>query len=234
MKRTSLIITCCALSLVSLRAQTADTATYLDSVRHELTKEWPSNRLVNVVFHGHSVPSGYFHTPDVRTLQAYPHLTLAALKEKYHSAVVNTIVTAIGGEQSEQGAARFEKEVLRHQPDVLFIDYALNDRTIGLERARKAWEAMIQQALAQNVKLILLTPTPDLSIDVLDEATPLAQHAAQIRALAAKYHIGIVDSYAAFQTLAKNGVPIADFMSQFNHPNAQGHAIVSYLIMKWF
>jgi len=234
MKRISLIITCCALSLVSMRAQTADAATYLDSVKHELTKEWPANRLVNVVFHGHSVPTGYFRTPDVRTLQAYPHLTLAALKEKYPFAVVNNIVTAIGGEHSEQGAARFEKEVLPHRPDVLFIDYALNDVRLGLDSARKAWEAMIEKALAQDVKVILLTPTPNLSVDILDDDTPLAQHAAQIRDLAAKYHIGMVDSYTAFQALAKNGVPIADFMSQSNHPNEKGHAIVTYLIMKWF
>jgi hypothetical protein len=217
-----------------LCAQTADAGTYLDSVKSELTKEWPANRLVNVVFHGHSVPTGYFRTPDVRTLQAYPHLTLAALKDRYPFAVVNTIVTSIGGEQSEQGAARFEKEVLTHRPDVLFIDYALNDRIIGLERARKAWETMIERALTEDVKVILFTPTPDQSVDILDDATPLAQHAAQIRALAAKYHIGIVDSYAAFQALAKNGVPVADFMSQVNHPNEKGHAIVTYLIMKWF
>ncbi|MDR1746713.1 MAG: SGNH/GDSL hydrolase family protein [Tannerella sp.] len=234
MTRIIFITLCFTLSLSPLHAQIADTATYLDSVKHELTIKWPANRLINVVFHGHSVPAGFFRTPDVHTLQAYPHLTLVALKEKYPFAVVNTIVTAIGGEQSEKGASRFEKEVMTHQPDVLFIDYALNDGGLGLERAKKAWEAMIEQALARNIKVILLTPTPNQSVDILDDTTPLAQHADQIRKLAAKYHIGLVDSYFAFQALAKNGAAIADFMSQVNHPNEKGHQVVTNLIMKWF
>jgi len=34
--------------------------TYLKT---ELQKEWPKNRAMNIVFHGHSVPAGYFKTP---------------------------------------------------------------------------------------------------------------------------------------------------------------------------
>jgi len=55
----------------------------------------------------------------VHTLQAYPQLVLSQVKEKYPFAVVNSIVTAIGGENSEQGVARFDSTVLNHKPDVL-------------------------------------------------------------------------------------------------------------------
>ena len=79
---------------------------------------------------------------------------------------MNSITTSIGGEQAEQGAERFKEEVLIYRPDVLFIDYALNDRSIGLERAKIAWEQMIQEALAYGTKVILLTPTPDLKEDI--------------------------------------------------------------------
>ncbi len=50
---------------------------------------------------------------------------------------VNDIKTTIGGENAEQRAKRFTKDVLSKQPDIIFIDYALNDRKIGLERAKK-------------------------------------------------------------------------------------------------
>lgn len=46
----------------------ADVNHYLDSLKVELTTEWPKNRTINIVFHGHSVPSGYFKTPQVNTL----------------------------------------------------------------------------------------------------------------------------------------------------------------------
>jgi acyl-CoA thioesterase-1 len=81
---------------------------YLAGIKNELQKKWPQNRTINLVFHGHSVPSGYFKTPDVRTLDAYPQLVLQELKKKYPMAVINVITTAIGGENSTNGARRFK------------------------------------------------------------------------------------------------------------------------------
>jgi lysophospholipase L1-like esterase len=212
----------------------ADTKTYLDDFKTQLQKAWPKNRMLNLVFHGHSVPAGYFKTPDVRSFSAYPLVTLREIKNIYPLATVNAINTSIGGEQSESGAKRFERDVLSHRPDVLFIDYALNDRSIGLPRAKQAWEKMIEKALEQKIKVILLTPTPDWSVDILDNNTPLAQHAQQIRVLAAKYQVGLVDSYAAFKEKVKNGDDVKKYLSQINHPNETGHQLVTDLLMQFF
>ena len=67
----TLIILCLATSGYS---QIADSRTYLSEVKKELSKEWPGNRTVNIVFHGHSVPSGYAKTPLVNTLEALNQL----------------------------------------------------------------------------------------------------------------------------------------------------------------
>jgi lysophospholipase L1-like esterase len=155
------------------------------------------------------------------------------LKSRYPYAVVNTIVTAIGGENSEQGAKRFVDEVLTHRPDVLFIDYALNDRGIGLDRALKSWEYMIGTALSNGIKVILCTPTPDQSVDILDDSSPLALHAAQIRKLAEKYAVGLVDLYLIFQERVRRGDALASNMSQINHPNAAGHILAAMEIVGW-
>src|SRR6185312_4859495 len=50
--------------------------TYLAPVLAELRKKWPGNKIINLVFHGHSVPAGYFKTPAIHTFQAYPMLVL--------------------------------------------------------------------------------------------------------------------------------------------------------------
>ena len=217
-----------------LSAQVADRDAYLSDVVAELGKRWPDNRTVNLVFHGHSVPAGYARTPAVNTLQAYPHRVLCGLKDRFGTAVVNVITTAIGGEQSEQGAARFEAEVLTHRPDVLFIDYALNDRMIGLERSEKAWRSMIEAALSKGVKVVLLTPTPDLSEDITSDEARLQGHAQMIRRLAAEYHVGLADAYACFRRKAEAGEKMASYMAQVNHPDARGHAVVAEEILRWF
>jgi acyl-CoA thioesterase I len=212
----------------------AGPADYLRSLIAELKKEWPANRAVNLVFHGHSVPAGYFRTPEVKTLEAYPQLVLKELKALYPASVVNVIITAIGGENSARGAQRFEDDVLTHKPDVVFIDYALNDRSLPTDEAESAWEAMVRKALERGVKVILLTPTPDQAEDIKDSASPLARQTRRIATMAARFQVGLVDSYGAFQRLVSEGLPLRDYMAQGNHPNEKGHRIVASEIMKYF
>ena len=117
---------------------------------------------------------------------------------------------------------------------MIFIDYALNDRGIGLERAKIAWESMIKETLKANIKLVLLTPTPDIKEDIKDPNAPLAQHTQQILALGKKYNVPVVDSYDTFEQLALDGVDLKDYMAQNNHINPKGHAIVARLIANLF
>jgi hypothetical protein len=170
----------------------------------------------------------------VNTLEAYPYQVLRALKTEYPFAVINIINTSIGGENSESGAKRFETEVLNHKPDVLFIDYALNDQVIGLERAKVAWEKMISMALKKGIKVILLSPSPDQRVNILETKNVLEQHTTQIKSLAEKYGVGLVDSYTLFRQKVVAGESITNYMSQVNHPNEKGHGLIENGIFKYF
>jgi lysophospholipase L1-like esterase len=212
----------------------AERATYLMELSQAMAVAWPKNHTINLVCHGHSVPSGYFKTPMVDTFNAYPHLLHVGLKQRFPQAVLNVIVTGIGGENAEAGARRFADDVLVHKPDLITIDYALNDRGIGLERAKAAWTAMIAQAEARHIRVILLTPTPDQAARLDDPMDPLNQHAEQIRQLAAEHHLALADSLAAFKAYIAKGNPLASAMSQGNHPNRQGHDLVVGELLAWF
>ncbi len=207
---------------------------YLNDLKLELQQKWPGNRTINLVFHGHSVPAGYFKTPIVNNLESYPHLVYKELTAQYPFAVINLINTAIGGEDSKSGAQRFDMDVLNHNPDVLFIDYALNDRRIGLDSAKIAWESMIQKALAQDIKVILLTPSPDQKVDLKEDDTILDQHSNQIRELSDKYKLGLVDSYELFKKALVSGDSLPALMSQGNHPNEKGHTLIAKGILEYF
>jgi acyl-CoA thioesterase-1 len=206
----------------------------LAPVTRALAARWPDNRTVTVVCHGHSVPAGYFRTPEVRPLDSYPHLLRAGLAARFPTAVTNVIVTAIGGENSEAGAARFERDVLALRPDVVTIDYALNDRKLGLERAERAWRVMLDACRARGVPVILLTPTAEARASLADPADPLHQHAALVRSLAAEYGVGLVDSLAAFQAHVAAGGSLEELLSQSNHPNRRGHELVAAGLLAWF
>ena len=218
---------------VSAYPQVAEAGKYLDSIKHELTIQWPKNRMINLVFHGHSVPAGYGDRHEVNTLQSYPNLMLKSLKEKYPYAVINVIVTAIGGENSIKGQMRFDSDVLVHKPDVLFIDYALNDRFSDLAKVKEAWEKMIKAALEKKIKVILLTPSPDQRIEINDAANPLEPYIAMIKSLAETYKTGLADPNAKFKEVAAQG-KLKEVMASVNHPNEAGHMLIVKELLPYF
>lgn len=207
---------------------------YFAKIAEEAARLWPANRRITFVAHGHSVPAGYFKTPEIRTFNAYPSLFHQQLAAANPTAMFEMIVTAIGGEESDSGAKRFAEDVLSLKPDVVLIDYSLNDRRLGLESAAAAWRSMIDACRENEVLVILLTPTPDKREDLLDETSPLAQHARQVRKLAAEYELPLVDSYAAFGSLVQQGHDVDEYMSQVNHPNRAGHMVVARVLAELF
>lgn len=220
-----------ALFAIVALASTAS-AQALAPLRAELAKKWPANRTINMVFHGHSVPAGYHKTPDVRPFESYSHLVHVGLKEKFPHAVLNVIVTAIGGEASPTGAERFTRDVLPHHPDLILIDYALNDRRMTDDKVEAAWLSMIRAAKEAGVPVVLITPTGDSTADMGNPSDPLSKRAELIRKLAAQEEVVLADISAAWHAELAKGTPQADLLSQVNHPNLRGHQLAADVIIK--
>ena len=93
---------------------------------------------------------------------------------------------------------------------------------------------MIEQAQQAGIKVVLLTPSPDLKVDMSNPDNILNQHANQVRQLAAQYHTGLVDSYKAFDARRQQGDSLRRYMAQNNHPNERGHQLIVNELAKWF
>jgi acyl-CoA thioesterase I len=207
--------------------QTAD----VQQLFAELTKEWPNNRTINFVFHGHSVPAGYHQTPGVKPFESYPFMVYQGLNTRFPTAVINAITTAIGGENSVQGAARFRRDVLSLRPDLVFIDYAINDTALPLDKVESAWRDMITVARRNHVPLVLLTPTGTVPHDLGDPTDPLSIRAELIRRLGREYDLPVADVSARWQEAVDAGTPKESLLSHYYHPNEAGHRIAAAAIL---
>lgn len=69
----------------------------------------------------------------------------AWLQQKYPQARIEEIHAAIGGTGSDLGVFRLENDALKGRPDLLFVEFAVNDSGARPERIRKAMEGIVRK-----------------------------------------------------------------------------------------
>ena len=67
--------------------------------------------------------------------------------EKYPDKNIVTINAGIGGTGSQMGATRYEKDILDFNPDLVFIEFAVNDTGASEDDSKIYMEAMVRQSL---------------------------------------------------------------------------------------
>jgi len=67
-------------------------------------------------------------------------------QEQYPRASIREINAAIGGTGSDLGVFRLRHDVLRFKPDLLFVEFAVNDGGAPPDRIQKTMEGIVRQA----------------------------------------------------------------------------------------
>ncbi|MCP5517039.1 MAG: SGNH/GDSL hydrolase family protein [Verrucomicrobiales bacterium] len=76
--------------------------------------------------------------------------TLKWFQEQFPQSAVSEINAAIGGTGSDLGVFRLKQDVLDHQPDLLFVEFAVNDGGADPHRIHQAMEGIVRQTLRAN------------------------------------------------------------------------------------
>ncbi|MEQ1841053.1 MAG: SGNH/GDSL hydrolase family protein [Verrucomicrobiales bacterium] len=78
--------------------------------------------------------------------------SLALLQEKHPEVKWSEINAAIGGTGSDLGVFRFGQDVLKHRPDLLFVEFAVNDGGANPVQIHQAMEGIVRQAWTADTK----------------------------------------------------------------------------------
>jgi lysophospholipase L1-like esterase len=76
--------------------------------------------------------------------------TLKWFKETWPKASVSEIHAAIGGTGSDLGVFRCRQDVLRHKPDLVFVEFAVNDGGASPEQIYRCMEGIVRQIRAAD------------------------------------------------------------------------------------
>lgn len=96
---------------------------------------------VNIAFLGGSI---------TRAGNGYRDQVLAWFKEQYPANSFKEIMAAVSGTGSDFGACRVKKQVIDHQPDLVFVEFAVNDNRVLMQRVRETMEGIVRQIWKGN------------------------------------------------------------------------------------
>lgn len=80
---------------------------------------------------------------------SYRALTTRWFREQFPQAEIREVNGAIGGTGSDLGVFRCAKDLLRHEPDLVFVEFAVNDRP-SEARVLRSMEGIVRQILRVN------------------------------------------------------------------------------------
>ena len=159
------------------------------------------------------------------------------------------------GDTAAGGLRRLERDVLSFKPDLVIVDFGLNDSMnkdveCGLETYDKSMREIFKKALASGAECLLLTPnfmnkavspllTEPLIISIAKDASTvqntgiLARYVETARKAASDMGIPVADAYSVWQKLDASGVNTDALLSNcINHPTKEAHGIFLNEIMR--
>lgn len=196
----------------------------------QLQERMKSKKEMVVGYLGGSITEGAGASGDETT---YRSLVTRWLAEQYPENTVTQINAGIGGTGSDLGVFRADKDLLAHKPDIVFLEFAVNDYSLGEDMALRSMEGIVRKILRQNPDTLIcflytLTKTmmeEDYSKGKMPKSVQYQER------LALHYQIPTINvGFALHQHLTVNGLPVADYLPDNVHPNDAGYRFYADVI----
>lgn len=163
------------------------------------------NFLAKVKTPGAEVRIGYLGG-SITAQQGWRPKTLAYFQQTWPQAKISEINAAIGGTGSDLGVFRLQQDVLDHKPDLLFVEFAVNDGGSSPDQIFKCMEGIVRQTwrtLPACDICFVYTLTESLAPAMLDGK--FQRSASAMEQIAGHYAIPSIHLAMEVASLAKQG-----------------------------
>ena len=199
------------------------------------------------------LPDGRFDT-TYRPHEGYPARLQRRLNDLFPAAAPCVMDAGISGDSAAGGLQRLERDALSLKPDLVIVNFGLNDacgadESAGLAAYAKNMAAIFDGVLKSGAECMLLTPNfmcsyvpafvtrADLKaiaaacVRVQTEGV-LARFAAAARREAEARSLPVADAYARWEAMARCGVDTTALLANgINHPAAHMHDLFVEVIL---
>lgn len=198
---------------------------YVERTRQELE----SGADATIVCFGDSITAGY----AVR--RGFPSFLLESLRQRFPDSKIEMINSGISGDTSQDGLSRLDWAVLSYEPDLVTINFGINDCVLGLslEEYEMNLVEMVRRIRAGPDSEILLLSSQPLESPPYDQR--VLDYYQTVERVAKEMNVGFVDVYGAWMKRVQAGMPLDSLiLPGLDHPNEAGYRIIAEELMSLF
>lgn len=199
-------------------------------------------------------PDGSF-TPRFMAEEGYAAKLVQRLNALYPAGNVSLLNAGVSGDGAAGGLARVERDVLSRRPDLVIVNFALNDSMHpnpdeNIPAYARNMKEIFEKILDDGAEALLLTPNFMCRyVSYLVQGEPLRGTAAQAarvqnegiltryveaaREAAEQTGVPVADAYARWERMDRMGVDVTALLSNgINHPTPEMHDVFVEEIMR--
>ncbi|NYT09113.1 MAG: SGNH/GDSL hydrolase family protein [Methanosarcinales archaeon] len=198
---------------------------YVERTRRDIE----SGADATIVCFGDSITAGY----AVR--RGFPSFLLESLRQRFPDSKIEMINSGISGDTSQDGLSRLDWAVLSYEPDLVTINFGINDCVLGLslEEFEMNLVEMVRRIRAGPDSEILLLSSQPLESPPYDQR--VLDYYQTVERVAKEMNVGFVDVYGAWMKRVRVGMPLDSLiLPGLDHPNEAGYRIIAEELMSLF
>ena len=186
-------------------------------------KKAENGEKVTVAYLGGSITEG---AGSLTRPHCWAKLTANGLSLAYPDAEIEYVNSGIGGTPSELGAIRLEPDVLDYEPDIVFVEFAVND---GGSVVRESFESIVRRVLEseKNPAVVIVVSASSGGLD--------AGPGKAMKTFAEYYDLPLIDvNNAVWEEINAESFAFGSLCSDDTHPNQWGHYLMGRMMLHFF
>lgn len=196
---------------------------------------------------GKQITIGYLGGSITEAANGWREQSLQKLHERYPAAAFTGINAGVGGTGSDLGVFRVQKDVIDHKPDLVFVEFAVNDAGLAPNIIHKTMEGIVRKIWRDNkhTDICFVYTVMEQMVDTLKigrlwpSMLAMEQIAEHYRIPSVMFVKPIMDLYNSGQMVFMGKTEKMDDKLVFSpdrvHPYpSTGHRIYTEALMKFF
>lgn len=179
---------------------------------------------ITVSYIGGSITEGLTVAPEHPEL-CWANLSYEWLCEQYPDTKINYVNAGLSGTPSILGNVRLERDILAYEPDIVFVEFAVNDG--NAVEYQNSYESLVRTLLTQDKDIAVV-----LLFTVIESGHTCQPFMSKIGNNYGLPMISEPDSLG--EEFAEGRMTWQDYSDDQSHPNQRGHEIVRDFVANYF